>query len=78
MPHVSAEIPANTERGNAALNEVSGTRYCLLFVSTLISFHSPPLLVMSGFEVVGVVLGSIPILIGALERYRDGVRAQEG
>lgn len=29
---------------------------------------------MSGFEVVGVVLGSIPILITALERCRDGVR----
>lgn len=28
---------------------------------------------MSGLEVVGVVLGSIPLIISALEHYRDGV-----
>lgn len=28
---------------------------------------------MSGFEVVGVVLGSIPLLISALEHYSNGV-----
>lgn len=27
---------------------------------------------MSGFEVAGVVLGSIPLLISALEHYSDG------
>ncbi|KAK6510261.1 hypothetical protein TWF481_004978 [Arthrobotrys musiformis] len=30
---------------------------------------------MSGFEVVGVVLGSIPLLISALEHYSDGLAA---
>jgi hypothetical protein len=30
-------------------------------------------LIMSGLEVVGVVLGSIPLIISALEHYRDGV-----
>ncbi|KAK4213298.1 hypothetical protein QBC37DRAFT_440899 [Rhypophila decipiens] len=29
---------------------------------------------MSGFEVAGIVLGSIPLLISALEHYGDGVR----
>lgn len=29
---------------------------------------------MSGLEVVGVVLGSIPLVISALEHYRDGLR----
>jgi hypothetical protein len=29
---------------------------------------------MSGFEVVGVVLGSIPLVISTLEHYRDGLR----
>ena len=29
---------------------------------------------MSGFEVVGVVLGAIPLVISTLEHYRDGVR----
>jgi hypothetical protein len=29
---------------------------------------------MTGFEVVGVVLGSIPLLISALEHYSDGVK----
>ena len=28
---------------------------------------------MSGFEVVGVVLGSVPLLISGLEHYRDGI-----
>lgn len=28
---------------------------------------------MSGFEVAGIVLGSIPLVISALEHYRDGV-----
>lgn len=32
--------------------------------------------VMSGFEVVGVVLGSIPVLIGALKHFQDGVSAR--
>jgi len=30
---------------------------------------------MSGFEVAGVVLGSIPLVISALEHYRHGFRA---
>ena len=30
---------------------------------------------MSGFEVAGAVLGSIPLAISALEHYRDGLRA---
>jgi hypothetical protein len=30
--------------------------------------------VMSGFEVIGVVLGAIPLVISALEHYADGVR----
>jgi hypothetical protein len=30
---------------------------------------------MSGFEVIGVVLGSIPLIISALEHYADGVQA---
>ncbi|OCL04530.1 hypothetical protein AOQ84DRAFT_380493 [Glonium stellatum] len=29
---------------------------------------------MSGFEAVGIVLGSLPLIISALEHYRDGVR----
>ena len=29
---------------------------------------------MSGFEVVGVLLGAIPLVISTLEHYRDGVR----
>lgn len=29
---------------------------------------------MSGLEIVGVVLGSIPLVISALEHYRDGLR----
>jgi hypothetical protein len=29
---------------------------------------------MSGFDVVGVVLGSLPLIISALEHYMDGVR----
>lgn len=29
---------------------------------------------MSGFEVVGVVLGTLPLAISALEHYRDGLR----
>ena len=32
---------------------------------------------MSGFEVVGVVLGSLPLVISALEHYRDGLRAMQ-
>jgi hypothetical protein len=28
---------------------------------------------MAGLEVAGVVLGSIPLVISALEHYRDGV-----
>jgi hypothetical protein len=28
---------------------------------------------MSGFEVVGVVLGSVPLLISGLEHYRNGI-----
>ena len=28
---------------------------------------------MSGFEIAGVVLGSIPLVIAALEHYADGV-----
>jgi len=28
---------------------------------------------MSGFEVVGIVLGSVPLLISGLEHYRDGI-----
>lgn len=28
---------------------------------------------MSGFEVAGVVLGSVPLLISAMEHYRDGL-----
>ena len=30
---------------------------------------------MSGFEIAGTVLGSIPLIISALEHYRDGVRS---
>src|SRR4051794_4057127 len=30
---------------------------------------------MSGFEVAGVVLGSLPLVISALEHYRDGLRS---
>jgi hypothetical protein len=30
---------------------------------------------MSGFEVVGVVLGAIPLVISALEHYSEGVRS---
>lgn len=30
---------------------------------------------MSGLEVIGVVLGSIPLIISALEHYRDGATA---
>lgn len=30
---------------------------------------------MSGLEVVGLVLGSIPLVISALEHYRDGIYA---
>jgi hypothetical protein len=33
---------------------------------------------MSGLEVVGVVLGSIPLIISALEHYADGVRNIKG
>lgn len=29
---------------------------------------------MSGFEVAGIILGSIPLVISALEHYSDGVR----
>lgn len=29
---------------------------------------------MSGFEIVGVVLGSVPLVVAALEHYADGVR----
>ena len=29
---------------------------------------------MSGFEVAGIVLGSIPLVISALEHYAEGVR----
>jgi hypothetical protein len=28
---------------------------------------------MSGFEIAGVVLGSIPLIVSALEHYSDGV-----
>jgi len=28
---------------------------------------------MSGFEIAGVVLGSVPLLISGLEHYRDGI-----
>ncbi|KAF8535326.1 hypothetical protein BDD12DRAFT_893263 [Trichophaea hybrida] len=28
---------------------------------------------MTGFEIVGIVLGSIPLLVSALEQYSDGV-----
>jgi hypothetical protein len=28
---------------------------------------------MTGFEVVGVILGAIPLVISALEHYGDGV-----
>ena len=32
---------------------------------------------MSGFEVVGIVLGAIPLLISGLEHYADGIRTME-
>ncbi|KAK0645391.1 hypothetical protein B0T16DRAFT_139624 [Cercophora newfieldiana] len=32
---------------------------------------------MSGFEIAGVVLGSIPLLISGLEHYRDGVETMD-
>jgi len=35
--------------------------------------HVASLPIMSGFEVAGVVLGSIPLIISALEHYADGV-----
>lgn len=34
---------------------------------------SSSFVVMSGFEVVGLILGSVPLLISALEHYSDGV-----
>ena len=47
------------------------------------STHPPPyhgvcavterLCIMSGFEVVGVLLGAIPLVISALEHYSEGV-----
>lgn len=33
---------------------------------------------MSGFEVAGVVLGAIPLVISALEHYGDGVCLTQG
>lgn len=35
--------------------------------------YYPSFVIMSGFEIVGVVLGSIPLLISALEHYSEGV-----
>jgi hypothetical protein len=30
---------------------------------------------MSGFEIAGIVLGSIPLIVVALEHYAEGVRS---
>jgi hypothetical protein len=70
---ISLANPANPERGNAALIVSPGNR--VLFV---VRFPSPVLppkpATMSGFEAVGVVLGSMPLLAIALEHYLNGVR----
>ena len=69
--------PSHTETGDAVL--IINPRSRILFVVRVPSPPLPPTIAtMSGFEVVGVVLGSIPLLITALERYRDGVRTEEG
>ena len=39
--------------------------------------HLHTFLEMSGFEVVGVVLGVIPLLISGLEHYADGIRTMK-
>jgi hypothetical protein len=42
----------------------------LEFYSRAYEHHGP--VAMSGFEVIGVVLGVLPLLISGLEHYNDG------
>lgn len=47
----------------------SVVRQCHTYKSSIYARHR----VMSGFEVAGIVLGSLPLIIAALEHYAEGV-----
>ena len=38
------------------------------------TFEPPVIAMATGIEVVGILLGSLPLIISALEHYADGVR----
>lgn len=51
------------------------TAHLGLLVCFLCNLCRPKVVHMSGIEVVGIVLGTIPLLISAIEHYPDGVSA---